>query len=182
MLNEESPVHKYVYSAEMVEFVRVANDYCQFLEELKDVGGKVFISSSVRHLAAVYHTFSGIGGTDPVDDSAGDHSVSEQDWSALFQRIAMLLGPHNDTIRLADEGEFDRSEVISHTVSEDMADIYQELRDFTTIYSRGVEDFMNDAGWELNERFAEHWGKKLLRALSALHELYVKGIDPSNNE
>jgi hypothetical protein len=182
MLNEESPVHNYVYSSEIVEFVRVANDYCQFLEELKDIGGKTFISTSLRHLSAVYCTFLGIGSTDPVEDSPGDPTVSEQDWSALFQRIAMLLGPHNDTIRVADEGEFDRSEVLSHTISEDMADVYQELRDFTSIYSRGVEEFMNDAGWELNERFAEHWGKKLLRALSALHELYVKGIDPSNNE
>jgi hypothetical protein len=41
---------------------------------------------------------------------------------------------------------------------------------------------MNDAAWELGERFAEHWGKKLLRSLMALHELYVRGIDPSEKE
>ena len=40
---------------------------------------------------------------------------------------------------------------------------------------------MNDAAWELKERFAEHWGKKLLRSLSALHELYVRGVDPAES-
>ncbi len=39
-----------------------------------------------------------------------------------------------------------------------------------------------DAAWELKERFTEHWGAKLLRALHALHNLYVSGIDPSEKE
>ena len=100
----------------------------------------------------------------------------------MYQRISMILGPHNDILRLADEGEFDRSEVVSHTISEDLSDMYQELRDFTTIYSRGVEELMNDAAWELNVRFVEHWGMKLLRALQALHELFVSGVDPTEKE
>ena len=91
----------------------------------------------------------------------------------------MILGPHNDILRVAEEVEFDRSELVNHTISEDLADIYQELRDFTSIYSRGMEELMNDAAWELNEHFAENWGAKLLRALQSLHELYVTGVDPS---
>jgi hypothetical protein len=83
---------------------------------------------------------------------------------------------------VADEDEFDRSELTNHTISEDMADVYQELRDFTVIYSRGLEEIMNDAAWELKLRFAEHWGAKLLRSLSALHLLYVNNVDPSQEE
>ena len=49
----------------------------------------------------------------------------------------------------------------------------------TSIYSGGMEELMNDAAWELKEHFTEHWGAKLLRALQALHILYVSGIDPS---
>ena len=94
----------------------------------------------------------------------------------------MILGSHNDVLRMADEEEFDRSEVVSHTISEDLADIYQDLRDFTSIYSQGMEELMNDAAWELKERFNEHWGAKLLRALQALHILYVSGVDPSEKE
>ena len=68
--------------------------------------------------------------------------------------------------------EFDRSEMVRHTISEDMADLYQEIKDFTVTYSRGMEELMNDAAWELGERFSEHWGKKLLLSLLALHDLY----------
>lgn len=178
MEEEGSKIHNYVYSNEMVEFVRAANDCCEFLEELKGTQGRAFISDSVRYLSAVYSTFVVTGDTEPVLDSPAESTVTEQEWSTLFQQIAMILGPYNDILRIADEGEFDRSEVVSHTISEDLSDLYQELKDFISIYGRGLDELMNDAGWELKERFAEHWGTKLLRALQALHKLYVSGIDP----
>jgi uncharacterized protein DUF5063 len=171
-----------VYSSEMVNFVRAANACCAFFENLKGTEGKEFITESVRNLSSVYSNFLYTGESEAVYDSPGEATVSEQDWSELFRKIAQILGPYNDTLRLADEGEFDRSEVVSHTISEDLADLYQELRDFTSIYSCGVEELMNDAAWELNIRFTEHWGKKLLRALQALHELYVSGLDPREKE
>lgn len=182
MQEEGTPVHKFVYSSTLVDFVKVCNEFCHFLEELKGTEGKVFIEASVRNLAEIYFLFLKIGETEPVFDTPPEPTVSEPEWSALFQRIAEILGASNDTLRVADENEFDRSELINHTISEDMADLYQELRDFTVIYSRGLEELMNDAAWELKLRFAEHWGAKLLRALSALHQLYANNVDPSQEE
>jgi len=179
MQEEGAPVHNYVYSSALVEFVKAANDCCAFLEQLKGNEGRTFIEDSVKHLSTVYTTFISTGDTEPVFEAPPEPTVTEQEWSALFQRIAIILGPHNDILRMAREGEFDRSELVNHTIAEDLADLYQELRDFTSIYSRGLEELMNDAAWELKQRFAEHWGAKLLRALQALHELYVSGIDPS---
>lgn len=182
MQDEGNSVHNYVYSSEMLEFVKAANECCAFLEELKDSEGKSFISDSLRLLSTVYTTFINTGDTEPVFESPAESTVTEQEWSALFQKIAILLGPHNDILRIAREDEFDRSELVNHTISEDLADLYQELRDFTSIYSRGMDELMNDAAWELGERFAEHWGAKLLRALQAIHELYISGVDPSEKE
>jgi hypothetical protein len=182
MQEEGTPVHNYVYSSEMLAFVKAANACCAFLEQLTDMEGRAFIIESVKHLSAVYASFLNTGESEPILESPSEPSVTEQEWSALFQKIAMILGPHNDILRMADEGEFDRSEVVNHTISEDLTDLYQVLRDFTSIYSRGVEEFMNDAAWELGENFAEHWGAKLLRALQALHALYVTGVDPSEKE
>ncbi len=179
MQDENVHLHNYVYSSEMVEFVTSANAYCRLLEKPEGVDGKAFINQSVKRLSGVYATILKIAATEPVIDSQPESTVSEQDWSMVYQRISLFLGPHNETLRAADEDEFDRSDLVAHTVSEDMADVYQELRDFTTIYSRGMEELINDASWELNERFGEHWGEKLLRALTTLHNLYVKGTDPT---
>jgi hypothetical protein len=171
--------HLFVYSEEVVLLVKAANETASFFEELKGKEATAFISEAVNHLSTVYSAILKVGETESVYETAGEITVTEQDWSAIFQRIAQLLGTHNEILRPAEEDEFDRSELVAHTISEDLADVYQELRDFTTIYSRGIEELMNDTTWELKERFAEHWGKKLLRSLSSLHDLYVTGIDPT---
>lgn len=182
MREEATHVHNYVYSKALVDFVREANEFCRYLEQLTGSEGKTFITESVRHMAELYSLFLKIDETEPVFDTPPEPAVSEQEWSALFQRMAGILGPSNDILRVAAENEFDRSELVNHTISEDMADLYQELKDFTVIYSRGLEELMNDAAWELKVRFAEHWGMKLLRALSALHMLHVADVDPSEEE
>jgi len=182
MQEETSGLHNYVYSSEMVEFVTAANGYCQFMEQLKGEEGRAFIGGVVKHLSEVYMLFLKLGETDPINESPGDPTVTEQEWSMIYQRISMILGAHNDYLRPAVEDEFDRSELVTHTISEDTADVYQELKDFTVIYSRGIEELMNDSAWELGVRFSEHWGKKLLQSLTALHELYVSGIDPIEKE
>jgi hypothetical protein len=179
MQEEDFSVHNYVYSSEMLEFVRAANECCAFLEQLKGTEGRFFITESVKHFSAVYSTFLDTGDTEPVFESSTEPTVTEQQWSALFQKIGMILGSYNDILRIAAEDEYDRSEVVNHTISEDVADVYQELKDFSSIYSRGMEELMNDAAWELKERFVEQWGTKLLRALQALHGLYVTEVDPS---
>jgi len=182
MQEEANPVHNFVYSSELVAFVKVANACCSFLEELKGSEGRDFITESLKHLSVVYTSFLDIGETGPVMESGIEPAVSEQEWSALFQRVSMILGPYNDILRMAGEEEFDRSELVNHTISEDVADLYQELRDFIASYSLGMEELMNDAAWDLKVRFNEHWGAKLLRALQALHELFVSGVDPTEKE
>lgn len=182
-MQEEAPqLNPFVYSDQMVAFVTASNQYCQILEQSATADGKAFIASMVEILSRIYAEFIVLGDTEPVDDAILEPTVTEQDWASVYQQIARIMGPYNETLRPAEKDEFDRSEVVLHTVSEDLADVYQELKDFTVTYSRGLEELMNDAAWELKERFAEHWGTKLLRSLLTLHDLYIKGVDPQEEE
>lgn len=182
MQDEASQLNRFVYSDEMVALVTDSNSFCQILEQSAEAKGTALISSLVEILPRIYADFIVLGETEPEYDAAPEPTVTEQEWATVFQQIARVLGSYNDYLRPAAADEFDRSEMVQHTISEDLADIYQELKDFTVIYSRGIEELMNDAAWELKERFAEHWGTKLLRSLLALHELYVKGVDPQEEE
>ncbi len=178
MHEDQEKLHSYVYSEEVVTFVRAANETALFLEELREKDGKAFVAEALRHLSEVYSAILKVGDTEPVTESGPEPYVSELEWVEVFQRIGALLGPHNEILRPAEDDEFDRSDLVTHTISEDLADVYQELRDFTSLYSHGLEEVMNDSVWEVKVRFMEHWGKKLLRSLSSLHDLYVAGVDP----
>ncbi|PID93064.1 MAG: hypothetical protein CSA96_00710 [Bacteroidetes bacterium] len=171
-------INQDLYGPKMLDFVSSANAYCAMLEALQGEDAKGFIASALQALSTLYSRFLLIPDFEPRLDGSIEPHVSEGQWSAIYQRVALLLGSHNEYLRPAERDEFDRSDLVAHYISEDLADLYQELRDFTIVYSRGMEDMMNDAGWELKERFCEHWGRKLLSALKALHELYVEEINP----
>lgn len=167
-----------VYAPEVLAFVRSANDYCSWLEELEPEGSVDFIRHSLPKLSAVYHHVVTIEPPEPVLEGGNEKYVTEQDWSAIFQRIMQLLGKHNEYLRIAGDDEFDRSDLVTHKISEDMADIYQDLKDFTMQYRQGIEEIMNDAVWEVIDNFENYWGEKLLYALQALNKLYISKTDP----
>ena len=59
---------------------------------------------------------------------------------------------------------------IHRTVSEDLADIYQELRDFLHIYEQDFEESTAAALGELSDTFAQRWGQTVVNVLRPLHE------------
>jgi hypothetical protein len=107
--------------------------------------------------------------------------VSEQDWSEIYRKIAACMEGNNDFLDIPADNEFDRSELITRKVSEDMSDIYQDLRDFLEIYRNSPEDVMNDALWECQNNFLSFWGAKILRVSSALHKIYIGEVKINEN-
>jgi hypothetical protein len=57
-------------------------------------------------------------------------------------------------------------------ISEDLADIYQDLGNFIAVFKNGQKETMNDALLLCIENFKKYWGQRLVNALRALH--YVK--------
>ena len=62
-------------------------------------------------------------------------------------------------------------EPITAYISEDIADIYQEIKDLACNYQTSDERVMNDALVHCMDAFDEHWGQKLLNVLRPLHAL-----------
>ncbi len=167
-----------VYAPGVLEFVRIANDYCLWLEDAAEDDGIKFIRKAVQSLSAVYNSVLELEDADPVLEGGNEKFVTEQDWSEIYQRVLQILGQYNSYLRLADSDEFDRSDLVTHTISEDLADIYQDLKDFTRQFRQGIEEIMNDAIWEVLSSFEQYWGAKLLNSLNAMHVLYVNKTDP----
>jgi len=169
-----------VYAPEVLEFVRAANDYCLWLEEADQSSALIFIKTSLGKLSRVYQHTVSMRETEPVMEGGNEKFVTEQDWSAIFQKVLNLLGSYNTYLRIADNDEFDRSDIVTHKISEDLADIYQDLKDFTLQYRQGIEEVMNDAVWEVMDNFENFWSEKLLNALKALNKLYISKTDPQS--
>lgn len=182
MLANEEENKSSVYAKEVLDFVKSANDYCIWLEGLEEQNSLQFIEKAVKILPDIYQKVLVLEETEPLLEGGNEKFVTEQDWSSVFQKVLHLLGQHNSYLRLADEEEYDRSDLVTHTISEDLSDIYQDLKDFTYQYRQGIEEIMNDAIWEVRSNFEQYWGLKLLNSLKAIHNLFVKKIDPQQDD
>lgn len=56
-------------------------------------------------------------------------------------------------------------------VSEDLADIYQDLKDFICVFQSGLNVTMNDSLYTCKEHFADFWGQRLVNVMRALHDV-----------
>ena len=66
---------------------------------------------------------------------------------------------------------------LTSSISENLADIYQDLKDFIMLYRTGDELVMQEALWECQENFRTYWGQKLVNGLRAVHALVYSSID-----
>jgi hypothetical protein len=88
-----------------------------------------------------------------------------------------LLGEHDSFYEVFDPNIQFGDETVTASISENLVDIYQDLKDFVTAYSIGNEEVMNDTLSECIYHFNEFWGQQLVNVLRAVHMLVVGDID-----
>ncbi|MFW5645481.1 MAG: DUF5063 domain-containing protein [Bacteroidota bacterium] len=170
-------LHDYVYSTEVLEFVKKCKYFTDLVDSALPEERKELVIELLKILPGLYSDMIGLPVREPVLDAGNEKIVTEEKWSEVFQKLAANLGSQNEYIDIPEEEEFDRLDVISRELSEDIADIYQDLKDFIEIFRLGTEEVMNDVLWECRINFENYWGTKLLRASLHLHKIMIRDED-----
>ncbi len=170
-------IHDFVYSTEVLEFVKISKDFIDMLQDEQPEDRKDFIEKSLQILPMMYAKLLVVPSNEPEFDSGNEKHVTEEEWSGIYQKIYGILASQNEYLDIPEEEEYDRMEIISRELSDDLADIYQDVKDFLENFRMGVEEVMNDAIWECRVNFENYWGKKLLRASLNLHKSYTRDVE-----
>jgi len=168
MDTDQLPDH-IVYSKKVIEFVTVAAETCLFLEHTSEFSKNDFVEKIVKILPLLYLNASLTDIPESVYEDIPERFVTEDDYQYVRQQVEQLLGPDDSYLEVFHPDMALSDTPIAAFVSENMADIYQELKDFAANYQLGDIDIMNDALVACLDAFGEHWGQKLLNALRALH-------------
>ena len=171
-----------VYSKSVVEFVAVANEYCQLVENCTQYQTPQLLDITRKLLSLLYFKASMIPPVEKILDEEVEKYVSELDYNLLQQRWLNKLG-ENDLYHEVFDPELQfGSEQVTASVSESLLDVYQDAKDFISAYNFGNEDVMNDALAECMEHFRDNWGQRLVNVLRALHQLVYSDIDWSDTD
>lgn len=164
-------IKEIVYSRDSIEFVTVAVQYCAYLENFEDITQEEFTDKLTKILPLLYLKASLIPGTEEVTDEDPEVTVTEADYNYITSRIYNIYGKDDTYLEVFLQDMKYSDTPISASISEDLADIYQDLKNFITIYERGITDNMNDALYACTENFKAYWGQKLVNVLRALHSI-----------
>jgi hypothetical protein len=171
-----------VYSAAVIEFTAVVAETCRFLENLAETTKADFVSKALKILPLLYLKTAILEVPAPETDELPEHFVTEDDYQFVRENLAQLLGNEDVYLEtLTPEIQFSDTPVATF-VSENLADVYQEIRDYAEVYQSGIEAVMNDSLVLCLETFGEHWGQKLLNALRALHSIRYGETFEQNEE
>ena len=182
MDTDQLPDH-IVYSSKVIEFVTVAAETCLFLEHADEFTKTDFVQKSIKILQLLYLNTSLLGIPEPVFDDIPERFVNEDDYQFVREQVERLLGTDDSYLEVFHPDMALSDTPIVAFVSENLADIYQEMKDFAANYQLGDIDIMNDALVACLEAFGEHWGQKLLNALRALHAYrYSDGFGMEEND
>ncbi len=169
----------YVYQQDVIEFVTVAAQTCLFLEHTSELERADFLTKTTRLLPLLYLKTTMLTEPAPELDGYVERFVTEEDYNYVRSGVQNLLGTDDAYLEVFMDDMRYSDEPITAFISENLADVYQELKDMAANYQTANEEVMNDALLACLEAFREHWGQKLLNVLRALHALWIEAPSDS---
>lgn len=162
-----------VYSENVVGFNVLVMEYINILDNTVMLSQKQFVDKMHRLLPLIYLKAIILPETEAVMPEMIDKSVTHEEWDAVNTTIAQKLGDHDsysETFEPLAESEEQMS-----SLSEGFTDIFQDLKDYLSLYNMGTAEIMNDAIWECKRNFTEFWGQRLVNIQRVLHHLLYGG-------
>lgn len=163
-----------------IEFLTVAVEFCKYLEN-PETDRSEFLDKMSKLLPLIYLKAAMVKPGEAIYDEEPEKFVDENDYEAVRGDIAGILGEKDQYLTAIHPDIALSDSVIAASVSEDIADIYQSLKDFAAVAQIGNEDLMSDALIVCINDFRTFWGTRLLSAELAIHQIIVNGYEQEDD-
>jgi hypothetical protein len=159
-----------VYSKKVIEMLTVANEFCLFLEKAEDVSRKDLLLFLQKIIPLVYLKAALLPDVGADDEDAAEHFVTEEQWEGLFNVLHQKLGDE-DLYYFIDHHERSHQDAIRASLSENLTDTYQDLKDFLLLYQKPMKASKENAVRDCKRLFETRFGYRLVNAHAAIHYL-----------
>ncbi|MCL6103772.1 MAG: DUF5063 domain-containing protein [Bacteroidetes bacterium] len=161
-----------VYSRNVIEFATVANEFCAFTESVNDLTRIDFLGKLQKLLPLLYLKASLLPELDEEEEEdSPEKFVSESDYNFILRKLSSKLGEFDSYPEIFEPGTPLGEANVEANISENVADIYQDLKDFILSYRIGTVEVMRAALRECRNNFEQYWGQRLVNGLRAVHML-----------
>ena len=170
-----------LYGQRTLEFVTSSLEYCKLLEHAKQCTKEELTAQLTATLPLIYSRAVLL---EPHDSQEWDleEGVSEETYEAIRATLIQRYGEDDVYLETFDNDMQYSDAPIAQHLSEQLADIYQDLANFLFIYREGMEELMAAALDRCIINFQEYWGQRLVNALRALHQIRYSNTATDNGQ
>ncbi len=166
-----------IYSKEVVDFVKASAEYCLALEKCRQAQPRDFVRKMLSVLPYIYAKAGAL--LDMTFDNGIDAGtqVTEEDYNYVRLSVYDILGQYDEYLDVFVEDMKYSDRPILRTISEDLADIYQDLRNFLAVYREGIDGVSEAALNDVMENFRQDWGQKCVNVMRPLHDVMYNQME-----
>jgi hypothetical protein len=181
MMNEkiEEPVQDDLYSRKVIDMLTVSNEYCLFMEKAIDFTKEEVCQYMQKLLPIIYLKASLLPVIPVNDENAADHFVTEEQWEDLFNTLLLKFG-NDDIYHFIDLHEKSHSDPVRASLSENLTDLYQDLKDFVLLYQKPLRTSQENAVRDCKILFENRFGYRIVNAQQAIHYILYPSIETEN--
>ncbi len=161
-------------SRPVIEMITVANEYCLFFEKVGQYKRQDILTYFQKVAPLLYLKGSLLPPVEVEDTEALERFVTEEQWETIFKALREQF-KDIDVYYVHDYNH----DSVEASLADNMADIYQDMKDFLMLYQKNRTAARQNAVEQLRDLFRWRWGPVLLSAMGAVHQiLYKETINP----
>lgn len=171
-----------IFERNSVEFVTVAAEFCAFIERSEGQKRSEFVDTLLKILPLLYIKASMLPECEVMGEDGLEAFVTEDDYEVIRINLQEVLTDRDDYLDVFVEEMKYSDTPIRKSIAEDLADIYQVVKDFICQFRSGLNETMHDALAQCRDHFIGYWGQTLVNTMRALHEVKYSNVDEKENE
>lgn len=158
-------------------FIALSNEFCSAIENAMEFEKEDFVAKMLKMLPRIYMTVTDIDIEESNEDYYALPYLDESVYDNLRSQLAALMGEDDVFLETFEEDMKYSDAPVSATISEDLADIYQQLYNFVASVRDVDTEAINSIIITCKEDFVSYWGQTLCNVLRALHSVFYNKQD-----
>ena len=152
-------------------FIALTNEYCQVIETVLDHDRDHLVSTMVKLLPRIYITANDLS-LNAMTDSYIEPALRETQYEQVRSVLSQVMADEDVYLEVFLDNMKYSDTPISATVSENLADLYQEFYNLIHAVQYASSDDQSDILGLCYENFTDYWGQTLCNVMRALHTIY----------
>jgi hypothetical protein len=166
----ESNIDDITLAKSVIEMATVANEFCYFFDTIEKKDKQVILDFIQRILPLLYLKGTLLPNISPEYPEANERFVTEEQWEKIFTTLREKFA-RDDEFWIIDPQYINETEPLKASLSENITDIYQDMKDFIMLMQKNNLPARENAISECKNLLANHWGYRIGNIFTQVHHL-----------